>query len=67
MSKSHKERVEEQKNIFEIMQTIERYSNIAEFESAGKQIKFVRHDGYTYCLKIGSGKRVQFKISIIED
>lgn len=63
-NKSHKQRVEEQKTIFDFVDRIIRYSNVAECEGVGSPLKITRHDGYTYSMTVNDGKKLMIRFEI---
>jgi len=69
-NKPHKTRVEEQKLIYDFVEMIERYSNIAEFEAQGTPFKLTRHDGYTFSTRFGSGDQklvIRFEVETLPE
>lgn len=58
-TKSRQARSLEQRQIEEFFQRLELCLNVAEHESVvASAIKFTRHDGYTYSVKIGDKKLI---------
>jgi hypothetical protein len=68
--KSRKARVEEQQIIYDFVQKLEFGASVAAHESVGSEIKFTRHDGYTFSIKVPGKKQklvLTFEVQDIED
>ena len=63
-NKPRKQRVEEQKIIYDYVDMLERYSNVAETESVGKSLCLTRHDGYTYSTIVVSGAKLTIRFEV---
>ena len=63
-NKPRKQRVEEQKIIYDYVDMLERYSNVAETESVGKSLRLTRHDGYTYSTIVVGGAKLTIRFEV---
>lgn len=64
--KPKKQRVEEQRiisNFFELLQ-FGLYARDGEIGDGKNVLKFVKHDGYTYSVALGNGKRLKLKVEV---